>query len=548
MCSPTGVGELERRMASRSDLSHTISFRLLGPLEVMAVGKVLNLGGTRQHRALALLLLNNMHVVAVEQIVNTLWDEPPSSVRQQVHNAIASLRHLLSPFGNHVELHTAKAGYRISVPDEILDLAQFHARLVVARQAEVEGDVERAINEYESALELWRGPALPGLGGRHISGLAASLNEQRLDTIEHLLSLRLSLTEDRDLISEIVALLALHPGRESLRAKLMLALYRSGRQADALSVYEEGRRYLADELGVDPSPELRDTHLKMLRGSIPIDNVAAAKPSAPRPDRLCYLPHDVTEFIGRQAEISQVLAAMSDLPGQAVVISAIDGMGGIGKTALAVHLAHAVADRFPDGIFFVDLHGFTVGVDPLSSDQALDHLLRQAGVPIELVPKDSDIRSGYWRSHIASKRALIVLDNARNEAQVRPLLPGTGSAGVIVTSRRRLGALEGAHPITLDVLTMEDSLRLFTKIVDDGRPLLEPDATTEAINLCGRLPLAIRIAAARFRERKSWTVGHLIEHLDDQQRRSKFLTIGDRSVAAVIAVSYRYLSEAQPPY
>ncbi|QFZ21315.1 AfsR/SARP family transcriptional regulator [Saccharothrix syringae] len=618
-----------------------MEFLVLGPLEVRSSGEVVRIPGVRQRRLLALLLLNANRVVPVDRLVDELWDEPPSSVRQQVHNAVTGLRKTLAAVpGDHALVRT-DVGYRLDLPAGSLDADRFHALVRDAGRAEAGGRPAEAVRLLGAALELWRGDALAGVGGRAIANAAASLDEQRLTAVETLMSLRLGLGEAASVVADLRGLVADHPLRESLRGSLMLALHRSGRQAEALAAYEEGRRLLADELGLDPGAELRELHAAILDGSVAgpprppagertafdrtaldrtaldrtaLDRTAPnqAAPDQPAPDRAApdraaldqpaldraaldraaferaaleraalhrvapdrtapepppvpgatppptaaapggarspaepspksYLPHDTADFSGRSAELVRLLAETRDALPTALVISAIDGMGGVGKTTLAVHLAHRIAEDYPDGQYFIDLHGFSPGVDPLTPAQALDALLRDSGVPPELVPSGVEGRSALWRSHLAGRRALLILDNAVDAAHVRPLLPGTAGVLVLVTSRRKLTALDGAVPMPLDVLPPDDAVALFTRVVGASRVAGQRKAVVRAVELCGRLPLAIRIAAARLRDRTTWTVADLVDRLGDQTRRRQFLQVDDRSVMSVIGLSYRYL-------
>ncbi|QUQ68995.1 AfsR/SARP family transcriptional regulator [Kutzneria sp. CA-103260] len=518
-------------------------FLVLGPLEVRASGKQVRVDGSRQRRLLAILLLNANHTVTVERLAQELWADPPQSVRQQIHNAIASLRRTLGAAFTDLRITTTDAGYELGIPESWIDLHEFGRLTQLARRAEADGRLEEAVTHLTSALGLWRGAPLLGLDSPLISSTATALDEQRLAAVESRISLRLRIGQADSVIGELRELVDEHPYRESLRASLMTALYRTSRQADALDVYEQGRRLLADELGIDPGPQIRELHAKILSGTPEQPGPDAVEPSpmdAPPPAHR-FLPNDTRDFSGRSAELDRLLADAQEAGPSALVISAINGMGGIGKTTLAVRLAHQLADEYPDGQFFLDLHGFTLGMEPVSPARALETLLQAAGTASELVPLGLDGRAARWRAHMAGKRALLILDNAVDAAQVRPLLPGTSGILVVVTSRRRLTSLEGAVSVSLDLMPAQDAITLFTRIAGANRTATEPAAVATAVELCGRLPLAIRIAAARLRDRQSWTVADLVSRLEDQKRRSRLLDVGDRNVMAVLKVSHRYL-------
>ncbi|MFS8104301.1 tetratricopeptide repeat protein [Lentzea alba] len=521
-----------------------LEVRLLGPLELVVSGRPVPLAGARQRTLLALLALNANRVVPLDQLVGELWENPPQSVRQQIHNAIAALRRALAG-SEQVRIARTDAGYRLEAAEESIDLHRFQDLTRTAADAEAREDVPRAIELLRAALELWRGAALSGLSGSAIDATAASLTESRLTALEQLVSLRLRAGEHASLVSELTQLVAQHPVREPLRGSLMQALYLSGRQADALAVYEEGRKVLADELGIDPGAALRELHLSILNGSVtaPPERAEVAR-SDTRPSK-SYLPHDTADFSGRSTELTELLEETGRQQPTTLVISAIDGMGGVGKTTLAIHLAHRIAESYPDGQYFVNLHGFSAGVEPITAKQALDQLLRDSGVLPELVPPGSEARSALWRSRLAGSRSLVLLDNAVDAAQVRPLLPGSAGSLVVVTSRRRLSALDGVTPMSLDVLSPQEAVDMFTKVVGERRAGQEPEAVAKAVHLCGYLPLAIRIAAARLRDRASWTVADLVSRIRDHAHRVRFLQVEDRNVMAVLKLSHRYLPPLQ---
>ncbi|MFD0635100.1 NB-ARC domain-containing protein [Catenulispora yoronensis] len=259
---------------------------------------------------------------------------------------------------------------------------------------------------------------------------------------------------------------------------------------------------------------------------------------APRIDR-SFLPRDLTEFIGREHHI-RALVAQAGLGGPAPQVAVIDGMGGVGKSTLAVHVAHRLAPRFPDGHYFVDLSGFCAVTEPVEPTQALEALLRASGLDPDSLPEGLDERSALWRARLAGRRALVLLDNARDAAQIRPLLPGTGETFVLITSRKRMPSLEGAVPVPLEVMGPDSAIALFSRIIGTARADAEPEAVASAVELCGRLPLAIQVAAARLRDRATWPVERVTSQLSDH--RTRFLVAGDRDVTAILAWSYHHLA------
>ncbi len=512
-----------------------VSVDVLGPLEVTVDGAARTLSGPRQRRLLAFLLLRANTTLSPDQVIDALWDDaPPATARSQVRNAVARLRRDLGGAGAAVV--TDSGNYRLCIDDDRADILRFSRALKRAYELARAGANDDAIHAVRAGLSLWRGTAFAGLNGRTFEAAAASLAEQRIAAHELLIHLRLTTGDTTGLVDELSALTAEYPTREPFVAHLMTALCREGRQADALRAYERHRARLADELGVDPGPELRELHERVLRGDIAPATTPATEPAVAAPRSL---PRDLPDFTGRHDEVRDLVELVEEAADTAVVISAIDGMPGIGKTTLAVRVGHLTRSRFPHGQLFVDLHGHTPGRRPLEPDVALDVLLRGVGVLPEKIPEDMDLRADLWRSVMADRRMLVVLDNAADTAQVRPLLPGSPGARVLVTSRRRLTVLEGASSLSIDVLPPGEADRLFCRVAN-RQPADGPVA--DVVALCGYLPLAIRIAASRLRSRPRWTVAYLADLLRDESRRLAELAAEDRSVRSAFAVSYDNLS------
>lgn len=549
----------ERREGERSEDSGASApdtqpiLRVLGPLSVEHAGRRLTLGGDRQQKLLAVLLLHLNATVSLQLISDGLWAQAPASARQQIHNAVARLRHTLDPLLPAVRLLTSDVGYRLKADPELLDLIGFRSRLAAADAAVTRGETDHAIKLITAALGLWTGRALDSLGGAVLESAARELNEQRLAAADTLVLLQLDNGANAVATAPLMRLVEENPRREVFRAALMIALYRSGRQADALMVYEQGRHLLSDAFGLDPSTQLRGLHDEILRddgkaGTAYLEhkNPPRRPPAAPVRSPVIatasFLPHGTADFTGRSDEMRQLrqIAARPHTP--ALAISAVDGMGGVGKTTLAVHLARELAADYPDGQYFLDLQGFTADLPPLLASEALERLLHQTQLAPELIPSATDARERMWMSRMANRRVLILLDNVLNAAQVRPLLPGSDAGLVIITSRKKLTDLDGVRALSLDVMDVEDAVELLRQVIGPGRTDLPDADLVEIVELCGRLPLAIRIAGARFRARASWTTAYLADRLRTEDGRKRFLVAGNRSVFAAIAMSYENLS------
>jgi DNA-binding SARP family transcriptional activator/Flp pilus assembly protein TadD len=529
-----------------------IRFRVLGAVGAERGGKPLALGSTKQRCMLALLLLEPNRLVHVDRLTSLLWGEhPPPAARGTLQAYVSRLRQALR-VDPEVALTSSGPCYRLDADPDRIDLQRF--RRLVGQAAETGG--EPAVALLREALALWRGRALDDVAPEHLrSTVCANLNDERLNAWETLADLELGRGHHTVVLRDLTDLAEQYPLRERLAAQLMIALYRNSQRADALAHYRALRSRLAVELGIDPPAKLDDLHRRMLRDdagllagsartSPPLGAGGDARPSeAGAPVVVpAQLPADLATFTGRGADLGQ-LPDPQEFAG-AMVVAAIDGMAGVGKTTLAVHWAHRIAGHFPDGHFFIDLHSHSGDLEPVTAQTALDRLLRDLGVPGERVPDGLDARAGLYRSVLAGRRVLIVLDDAGREEQVRPLLPGSPGCLAIVTSRRRLAGLEAAYQVSLDVPPQSEAAALFTRVAST-RALADEPAVAEVLTLLGRLPLAIRIAAARLRARPSWTPRYLAERLRDERHRLAELDTGERGVAAAFALSINGLPDAQ---
>jgi tetratricopeptide (TPR) repeat protein len=436
---------------------------------------------------------------------------------------------------------------RLVVGSGELDLQRFEELVAVGRRALQDGALERTAESLGEALGLWRGPALADVPPSPlVDDETARLEERRLVVEEDRADVELRLGRHGGLVGQLQALLAQHPLRERLWAQLLLALYRSGRQADALAAYQRLRHKLVEELGIAPSPPLQrlqrqiltaDPALESPSQQLPAVGTGAAGRVAPR-----QLPPDVVAFTGRGQELARLGRLLAAGQGGTVVICAINGAGGIGKSALAIHAAHRLASRFPDGQLYVDLQGATPRLVPLAPMEALGQLLRTIGLQPAAVPADVQEASGLLRSLLAARRMLLVLDNARDAAQVRWLLPASPTCAVLVTSRRALATLEGARHLHLDVLPVAEAIGLLGRLVGVERVAAEPDTAERLVRLCGLLPLALRIAAARLAARPAWPLAALADRLADARRRLDELDAGELAVRGCFQVSHRLLA------
>ena len=533
-------------------------FRLLGPVGACRAGIPADIARGKQRVLLAALLLKANRTVPGDELIDALWGaEPPTSAQATLQNYVKRLRQALGDDSSVITWQDG--GYQIRVQDGELDLARFEAMQDAAREAAGAGEWDKAAGLLRGALSLWRGEPLTDVQSdlltlRDLPRLA----ELRLQALEALSEAGLRLGHGPAVIAELRRLTAEYPLRERLHALLMLALHGEGQQAEALAIYRDVRRLLVTELGTDPGPQLRRAHqeilgtgeapgAKLLRSAASIVQVPSGRRRAAPAPVPRQLPAAVSHFSGRGAELAK-LARMSGpergFP-EAVVISAIAGTAGVGKTALAVRWAHEVAGRFPDGQLYVNLRGYDPG-PALAAGDALAGFLRALGVAGPDLPLDLAERAALYRSLLAGRRMLVILDNARYAGQVRPLLPGGPGCAVVVTSRDSLAGLvsrEGAQRLELRVLSAAESAALLRALIG-GRADEEPGAVEALAAACAGLPLALRIAAEMVTARPKVQLSCLAAELADQARLLDADGDTDTALRCEFSWSFRHLDAA----
>jgi len=501
--------------------------RLLGEVDVLVDGRPVELGTPRQRCILAVLALEASRVVRTDRLVERVWgtDESPRT-RTTLHSYVSRLRAALAD-ADGVALARRSGGYVLTVDPE---LAAVDVHLSGELCAGARDDEQRARSMLTEALALWRGEALTGLTGEWADTERSRLERARLAACLDLAEIRLRLGEGTGLAAELAGLAAAHPYDERIARQYMTALHQAGRTADALQHYREVHTRLAEDLGIEPTTGLRDTHRQLLGCGPDTPGRPAAIRTAPigGAGRNC-LPRDLPYFAGRTAELARLVASA----GEESIVHTVDGMAGVGKTAFAVHAGHLLAGRFPDGALFVDLQGHSAGKTPLTTDETLHLLLAQLGIPATGDGK------AQWRAKTAALRLLVVFDNAVDETQVRPLLPA-GAGLVIVTSRARLPDLDGARPLSLAVLPDGEAEAFFAHLVGADRAAAEPEAVARIVRLCAGLPLALRLSGARLAHRTTWPIAHLSAQLADARRRLPKL-FADREVALAFRMSHEQL-------
>jgi DNA-binding SARP family transcriptional activator len=545
--------------ASRVPAGHGSGLWLavLGPLAAWRDGLAVGLGPPRQAAVAGLLAVQPGELVRRETVIDVLWgQQPPATAAELVQAHVSRLRRVLDPAGRGGLLEQGPAGYRLRAGADELDAAAFAELAGRAGAVAAAGDAAAACGMYAQALGLWRGEPAAGVPVLRGHPAVAALARRRAEVVLGYADAACGLGWHQRVLPLLEALAREQPLEERVHARLMVALAGAGQQAAAIGAFEALRRRLDEELGVRPDPELIAAHQRVLHQDIPpAAGGTAAITGRPGTDggqgsaleMACSLPPDTAAFTGRQAELGRITAAVTQAAGSGgvVAICAIGGMPGVGKTALAVHAAHLLKDRFPDRQLFVSLHAHTPGQDPVIPQAALAGLLAAVGVDARYLPADLAGRTALWRDRMAGQKALLVLDNAACTAQVAPLLPGSEGCLVLVTSRRHLGDLPGAAaPVQLPVLPAQEAREMFVRLAP--RAAAGPDdAVAELAALAGFLPLAVSLLARVYARHPSWTLADLAA-----ETRAGMLTLTAEhdSLGAAFEMSYRHLAPGQQQF
>ncbi|MER5211699.1 tetratricopeptide repeat protein [Streptomyces sp. NPDC002838] len=536
-----------------------MEFQVLGPVMFRAGGQRVELGSDKIRVLLALLALDVGRPVALGVIVDRLWDgEPPPHARENAHSYVSRLRRQLrsaDPSSASAPRIVSRAHtYTLEATRESVDWHRFQLLVAQAGAAATDGDDERTVALLDRAERLWRGEALAGLPGLWAETARRTLAERRLSAAVSRISASLRLGRFAATTAELTSLVDRHPGDETLAGQLMLAYYGSDRYTDALRVHQETRQLLMTQYGSRPGAELDRIHhgvldrvpaADLVRGRTAAPRPAAAPPT-PRPPR--NLPHQPS-LIGRRMELQALSTSVDAAAEHTSVISlesvsTVSGMAGVGKTAVAVHGARRLAERFPDAQLYLDLRGHSPASEPLGPGAALATLLRLLGAPAETIPVELEGRTALWRTMLAERRAVIVLDDAVSADQIRPLLPGGSPSLTIITSRRHLTGLPHARHIPLDVLPTDDAITLFCLFAGEER-IVGIQEVARIVRLCGHLPLAIELVASRFHAHPSWTLTTLADRLTSTEGRLSEIRDGEQEMARAFDLTYQTLTEEQ---
>ncbi|MFF2043588.1 BTAD domain-containing putative transcriptional regulator [Kitasatospora sp. NPDC058170] len=558
-----------------------VRFSVLGAMRIDLGGSDVPAGPPQQQAMIAALLLRSGRSASLHELVSTVWgDHAPDSAVTSLRTYVWRLRQRLEAECSTPRiLLSTGSGYRLAVAPADVDAYRAEELGSEAARARAAGRHEDCTRLLTEAVALWRGEPLANVPGPFAAQQRGRLAELRLMLLEERFDHDLLLGRHAATVPDLTAFTCEHPLRERPYGFLMEALYRCGRQAEALAVFARARRLLAEELGVEPGPELRDLHQRVLANDLPVRELpppsapdspaqppaaaataaatavadpppapptvpaatpAAALPAAPRP---AQLPPDTSDFSGRDEAVARLCQA---LPGQddgALTVASVSGMGGIGKSTLALRVAHRIKERYPGGQLYADLRG--TGADAADPGAVLGSFLAALGVPGQEIPRALEDRTRLFRTVLDGRSVLLLLDDARDDSQVRPLLPGSAACAVVVTSRGRLAGLPATAHVHLGVFETDEALGLLRRVIGAERVDAEPDAARELVTACANLPLAVRIVAARLAARPGWTVASLVDRLGDERRRLAELQAGELAVAAVFELGYRQLTIRQ---
>ena len=523
-----------------------MDFRILGPVELNVNGQPYSFGSPKERCVLAILLYELGQPVATESLIDRVWGENlPESPRASLYSYLSRLRKSLKQVtgSDGASLKGRSGYYTLDVAQGAVDLYRFRTLRAQARAIGDSGDDEHAVELLHDAEKLWRGTPFAGLTGAWVERVRLGLEEERFAAALDRIKVELRLGRHADLVGEISELVAQHPFNQTLVEYLMIALYRCGRQADALEAYRHTRARFSEELGSEPGPSLRKLHQRILNED---PELAVEPPTRTRAQNTPpnSLPGDNPSFTGRTADLDKLFGFIDSGPARtSVTVVAISGMAGVGKSALAIHAAHRLSDRYPHQ-FYLNLHTHDPIEQPVDAASGLGILLRTLGVPPERIPATVEERATLWRTQLASRRALIVLDDARDPEQIRPLLPGAAGCVVLITCRRRMIELPGMFWLPLDVMRADEATSLFRQVVGTERAS-DATAISQVVRMCRYLPLAIHLAGSKFRSHPAWSISDLVARLTRSQHRVGGMQAEEWGIAASLDLSYRYLTRRQ---
>lgn len=529
----------------------SVRLRLFGPLEVSDQRQVLEVGPPQRQAVLAALAVDANAPVPVELLMDRVWGgRPPDGARAALHAHITRLRRLLTRTPTiSVRLERRNSGYVLEIDRDQVDLLRFQRLLDHAR--DLGEDDEGRVPLLREAITIWRGPPLVNVPGDWAIRMRAGIETQFISAAVMWAQAELRSGHADTAVDKLGQLSSLYPLSEPLAAALMRALCGAGRRAEALQHYVTTSVLLREELGTEPGTDLRALHTAILRGQLEQPEPGPVGPVPYRGYQSRQLPRQLpataTGFTGRQRELAAVTTAFATATDGSTPVVAINGYGGVGKSALAIQAAHRLVARFPDGQLYANLRGHDTAMPPTDPMRVLNRFLRALGVPPEDCPTDREDAAGLFRTLTADQRLLVVLDNARSATQVRQLSPGGPGCGLLVTSRRVLVGLDGASHIHLDVLTEPAAISMLRHMVGAARVTAEPDATVAVARWCGYLPLALRAAGARLAARPGWRIATLAHRLEDLSSRLDELDIAELSVRRSFAASYQELADSVDP-